>query len=279
MRIAEPKKRKQKVRLREKMTPRTIIAFILFLTLVFSVIFSLVKFILAPEEIAEGAHYEKVKSDYLLMLTQCFLGLVVMSLPTIITHKLRLMVPNAMCILYYIFLYCAIFLGEIFSFYYLVPHWDLYLHAMSGAMLGSLGFILVDWLNKDEHVKLSMSPVFVSLFAFSFAVAVGVLWEIYEFSFDAALGLNMQKFKNKDGTLLVGSDALKDTMEDLIIDAVSAAAVTIIGPITNIKRRKKKKTTPGADIQSNNEAAEPEADVQSNDEAAEPPQESSAVNE
>ena len=175
------------------------------------------------------------------MLTQCFLGLVVMSLPTIITHKLRLMVPNAMCILYYIFLYCAIFLGEIFSFYYLIPHWDLYLHAMSGAMLGALGFILIDWLNKDEHVKLSMSPVFVSVFAFSFALAVGALWEIYEFSFDTILGLNMQKFRNEDGSLLIGSDALKDTMEDLIIDAISAAAVAILGPVTNIKFKNRKK--------------------------------------
>jgi len=124
------RKRKRNGTLRDRLTARGIIAFILFLTLVFSVIFSLIRFIIAPDVIAEGQPYEKVKSDYLLMLTQCFLGLIVMMLPTIITHKLRLMVPNAMCILYYIFLYCAIFLGEIFSFYYLIPHWDLYLHAM-----------------------------------------------------------------------------------------------------------------------------------------------------
>ena len=231
-----PKKRKQSDTQREKMTPRTVIAFLLFLTLVFSIVFSLVRFIIAPEEIAEGQPYEKVKSDYLLMLTQYMLGLIVMCLPTIITHKLRLMVPNAMCILYYVFLYCAIFLGEIFSFYYLIPHWDLYLHAMSGAMLGALGFILVDWLNKDEHVKLSMSPIFVSVFAFSFALAVGALWEIYEFSFDTLLGLNMQKFKDESGTLFIGAAALRDTMGDLIIDALAAAAVTVIGTVTNKRR-------------------------------------------
>jgi len=234
------RKRKRNGTLRDRLTARGIIAFILFLTLVFSVIFSLIRFIIAPDVIAEGQPYEKVKSDYLLMLTQCFLGLIVMMLPTIITHKLRLMVPNAMCILYYIFLYCAIFLGEIFSFYYLIPHWDLYLHAMSGAMLGALGFILVDWLNKDEHVRLSMSPIFVSLFAFSFALAVGALWEIYEFSFDGILGLNMQKFRNEDGTLLVGANALKDTMEDLIIDAIAAALVATLGLVTNIKRKNSK---------------------------------------
>lgn len=237
------RKRKQNGTLRDRLTARGIIAFVLFLTLVFSVIFSLIRFIIAPDAIPEGQPYEKVKSDYLLMLTQCFLGLVVMMLPTIITHKLRLMVPNAMCILYYVFLYCAIFLGEIFSFYYLIPHWDLYLHAMSGAMLGALGFILVDWLNKDEHVRLSMSPIFVSLFAFSFALAVGALWEIYEFSFDRILGLNMQKFRNEDGTLLVGANALRDTMEDIIIDAIAAASVAALGLMTNIKRKNKKQTS------------------------------------
>ena len=248
MKKLSTEKRKHSDTLREPLTPRKTIAFVLFLTLVLSVLYALTRFILAPSEIPEGEQFTKVKSDYLLMFTQCLLGLAVMSLPTIITHKLRLMVPNAMCILYYVFLYCAIFLGEIFSFYYLIPHWDLYLHAMSGAMLGALGFILVDWLNKDEHVKLSMSPVFVSLFAFSFALAVGALWEIYEFAFDRALGLNMQKFRNEDGTLLIGASALRDTMEDLIIDGVSAAAVTILGPITNLRRKKKKEASDTTDV-------------------------------
>lgn len=239
MKNASLKKEKQKSAMRKKFTSRGIIAFLLFISLILSVIYSLIRFIYAPAELGEGAPYEKIKSDYLLMLTQCLLGLVVMSLPSIITRKLNLIVPNTMCILYYIFLYCAIFLGEIFSFYYLIPHWDLYLHAMSGAMLGALGFILVDWLNKDEHVKLSMSPVFVSIFAFSFALSVGALWEIYEFSFDSILGLNMQKFRLEDGTLLIGKNALSDTMGDLIIDAISAATVAILGLLTNIKHKKK----------------------------------------
>ena len=232
------KKEKQKSAIWKKLTSRSTIAFLLFVTLIFSVIYSLIRFIYAPAELVEGAPYEKIKSDYLLMLTQCFLGLVVMMLPTVITRRFKLIVPNTMCILYYVFLYCAIILGEIFSFYYLIPHWDLYLHAMSGAMLGALGFILVDWLNKDEHVKLSMSPAFVSIFAFSFALAVGALWEIYEFSFDSMLGLNMQKFRNEDGAPLVGNLALRDTMGDLIIDSISAATVAIIGFTTNIKLRK-----------------------------------------
>ena len=100
---------------------REVVAMILFATLIFSVVYSLVRFLLAPEELADGAEFEKLKSDYLLMLTQCTLGLAVMMIPTIITRHFKLMVPGVMCILYYVFLYCAIFLGEIFSFYYRIP--------------------------------------------------------------------------------------------------------------------------------------------------------------
>ena len=223
---------------KSKPTVREIVAMILFATLIFSVVYSLVRFLLAPEELADGAEFEKLKSDYLLMLTQCTLGLAVMMIPTIITRHFKLMVPGVMCILYYVFLYCAIFLGEIFSFYYRIPIWDSILHAMSAAMLSTLGFILVDWLNKDDHVKLSMNPLFVSLFAFSFALMIGTLWEIYEFSFDSILGLNMQKARLENGTPLVGNAALTDTMKDLIIDALAALLVAIIGLFTNLKRKK-----------------------------------------
>ena len=217
---------------------REVVAMILFATLIFSVVYSLVRFLLAPEELADGAEFEKLKSDYLLMFTQCTLGLAVMMIPTVITRHFKLMVPGVMCILYYVFLYCAIFLGEIFSFYYRIPVWDSILHAMSAAMLSTLGFILVDWLNKDEHVKLSMNPLFVSLFAFSFALMIGTLWEIYEFSFDSILGLNMQKARLEDGTPLIGNAALTDTMKDLIIDAIAALAVAVIGFATNSRKSK-----------------------------------------
>ena len=219
---------------------QSMIATALFITLVLSLIFSLFRFFTAPAEIFEGEPYRKVKSDYLLMSMQCASGLIVMLLPTFITRRFKLVVPDFMCVLYYIFLYLAVFLGEIFSFYYKIPYWDVLLHTMSGAMLGALGFILIDWLNRDSHVKLSASPIFVSLFAFSFALAIGAMWEIYEFSFDSLFGLNMQKFRAEDGRLLIGRDALVDTMKDIITDAAAAMAVSVIGYVKNVKKKNKK---------------------------------------
>ena len=214
-----------------------IIGLILIVSLAASVVFSFLRLIKAPIELAEGEPYTKVKSDYLLILVQCLLGLVVSLLPSFISRRWKIILPNTIYVLYFVFLYCAIYLGEVFEFYYLIPHWDTMLHAFSGAMLGALGFVLVDLLNSDKQVKVSLSPFFVSLFAFCFALAMGALWEIYEFSFDAILGLNMQKAYTKQGIPLVGTAALADTMKDIIIDALASILIALLGYFSNKRKR------------------------------------------
>lgn len=211
-----------------------IIGIILLISLVFSAVYSLSRLISAPTEITEGAPYQKVKSDYLLMLLQCLLGLFVMALPSVFSLKFKIVVPNTIVILYYVFLYSAIYLGEVRGFYAALPFWDDILHAFSGAMLGALGIILVNLLNKNKNVSVNLSPFFISAFAFCFALSLGAIWEIYEFSLDMILGLNMQKH-TLSGKALVGNAALFDTMKDIIIDAISALAVAVLGYFANKK--------------------------------------------
>jgi len=105
-------------------------------------------------------------------------------------------------------------------------------------MAGSLGFILVEVLNRSNRIGIALSPVFTAMFTFCFATSIGVLWEIYEYTFDGILGLNMQKFMLEDGTQLVGRAALDDTMKDIIIDCCGSMITTVIGYIS-IKRRQK----------------------------------------
>lgn len=212
---------------RLKRTPAEIVGRILFLTLILSFVYSLTRVFIAPVE--SGNIYTHVRSDYILMSIQCLLGLVVLSLPSIVGRKWNVTIPNFIYIMYYLFLYCAIFLGEVLDFYYVIPHWDTILHFFSGAMLGALGFILISWLNDSDMVRVSLSPIFVALFAFCFALSCGAVWEIYEYTFDGLLGLNMQKFITADGTVLVGHAALRDTMKDIIVDALAAFLMAAIG--------------------------------------------------
>ena len=203
-----------------------------------SVIYAVYMLFTAPSGVPDNG-FEKVKSDYVLTLLQCLVGVIVMFIPSVIEKKFSVDIPDVMEMLYFVFLFCAIYLGEVRDFYYRVPSWDLILHMFSGAMLGALGFVLVSFFNDSEKVNMQLSPIFVTLFAFCFALAAGTLWEIYEFLADGLLGTNMQKFITADREVLVGRDALADTMEDLIVDALSSLAVCIVGFFTLKKKVKR----------------------------------------
>jgi uncharacterized membrane protein YjdF len=131
-----------------------------------------------------------------------------------------------------LFLYAAIYLGEVQSFYYRIPHWDMILHGFSGGMLGALAFSFVRLLNKSDRVEMYLSPLFTAMFAFCFSMTLGIFWEIYEYSVDGLLGLNMQKFMAEDGTNFIGRAALNDTMQDVLTDAVGALFTSLVGYVS-----------------------------------------------
>ena len=197
--------------------------------LIFKIIFG------SFDTIGEGFN---TKADYALMIAECVLGIIVIHIPSLLAHKFKFEIPFFLYIAYIIFLYCSIFLGEAQSFYYKIPHWDTILHAMSSLMLGFFGFMFITILNRDEHTLMKLSPFFVSLFAFCFAVTIGAIWEIYEFTLDGLMGFNMQKHSAANGIPLEGHLALTDTMKDIIIDAIGAFAASLMGYI-GLKQNKK----------------------------------------
>ncbi|HCA46462.1 MAG TPA: hypothetical protein DEP45_03595 [Armatimonadetes bacterium] len=215
---------------------RLVLYFVL-LSLVGSSVYAIIGYLNAPEAEVAVSDPGNVKSDYLLMLVQCILGIVVMILPGVIERRRCIEIPNSMYVFFLFFLYGAIFLGEVRSFYYRIPNWDLILHGFSGLLLGALSFSVVRLLNASDRIVLSLSPAFMAVFAFSFAMTVAALWEIYEFAVDGILGLNMQKFALRDGELLMGRAAVADTMEDLIVAAVGAAIMAVVGYVS-IRERK-----------------------------------------
>ncbi len=210
---------------------KTLFGFI-FITMVLSTIFVSIKIYFAPTVSVPGEPDIRVKGDYTLMLLQCIFGTFAMLLPSLIEKRFKIVIPSGMIVAYAVFLYCAIYLGEVRSFYYDVPHWDTILHTFSGAMLGALGLTLISFLNKTDRIPVYLSPLFVAIFTFSFAVALGVVWEIYEFTVDSLFLTNMQKYALENGTPLIGQAALADTMKDLIVDCVGALAFSVFGYIS-----------------------------------------------
>lgn len=214
-----------------------ILTIFVLVTLILSIGYSIVMIVISDPGAVQEDAADRNKSNYVLMLLQCILGVICIFLPSLIEHKLKIEIPNGMYLLFIVFLYCAIYLGEVRSFYYLISYWDVILHTFSGAMLGALGFSVVRLLNENPKATVNMSPLFVAFFALTFAVFMGVVWEIYEYVFDGILKINMQKFASDSGTPLVGRDALEDTMVDLIVDMLGALAVSILGYIS-LKHKK-----------------------------------------
>jgi uncharacterized membrane protein YjdF len=68
--------------------------------------------------------------------------------------------------------------------------------------------------------KISVS---VAFFAFTFAVSVGTLWEVFEFGMDRLFGTSMQK------PMLDDPSGLTDTTWDLIVDALGALFISFLG--------------------------------------------------
>ena len=143
--------------------------------------------------------------------------------PLVFRHKMEIEIPAEFHILAVVFIFASLYLGEIQGFYHKFWWWDIALHTSAGLLMGIVGFLLVYLLNESKRVELHMTPIFISLFAGMFAVAIGAFWEIFEFSMDQLLGLNMQK------PMLGDPSGLTDTMWDMIVNALGASMVSFVG--------------------------------------------------
>jgi hypothetical protein len=143
--------------------------------------------------------------------------------PVALRSRLPVKVPAEFQILAILFVFASLFLGEIRNYYELIWWWDAGLHASSGLLFGIVGFLLVYVLNENERIDINLRPRFVALFAFTFAMAVGALWEVFEFAMDQTFGLQMQKPRLNDPS------GLTDTMWDLSFDAIGAVLISAFG--------------------------------------------------
>ncbi len=204
------------------------------ITFIFSVFYVLYKVIVTPT--SPTGEFDKARSDYILMLLQSIAGLIVINIPSILAKRVKIQIPSFMNIMYILFLYAAVYLGEVRYFYYRVPFWDTILHFMSAIMLGCLAFSVLNALSNNN--VLHVSPWLLMVFSFCFAVTMEVIWEFYEFAWDHFLGLNMQKYMTEDGVLLVGHEVLIDTITDLAVGALGALIASVLGYLS-LKKSKK----------------------------------------
>lgn len=199
----------------------------------------------------------------------CFLSFVLLMLPSFIENKMKIDLPNVMETIMIIFVFSANIMGELGSFYEKIPIWDTLLHTMNGFICAGVGFGLIDILNRNDKIKMNLSPLFVCLFSFCFSMTVGTVWEFFEFAMDMFFGKDMQKdtivyginsvllsggtneitrITDITDTIVNGQSlgiggyldiGIIDTMKDLLVNFVGAVVFNIAG-FFYIKNRGKK---------------------------------------
>jgi hypothetical protein len=139
--------------------------------------------------------------------------------PAVINRRKRIFIPPEFQFISVLFVFLSLYLGSGFDFYYKFWWWDLVLHTSSGFLLGIVGFIALFAINQTDHLPAGVKPSFLCFFGVTFAVTLGVVWEIFEFSVDRLWpSVNMQS--NETGVF--------DTMKDLIVDTLGAVVVAFM---------------------------------------------------
>jgi len=136
-------------------------------------------------------------------------------MPAIFERNYKISLPTEIEIIIVLFIYTSLYLGEIREYYTRFWWWDVVLHASSGIALGFIGFLILFILYEEGKIK--AKPITIAMFSFCFALALGAVWEIFEFSMDSFFGTQMQ------------GSGLADTMWDLIVDTLGALIVAFLG--------------------------------------------------
>lgn len=182
------------------------------------------------------ANDAKIIRRTIFSLVQLVLMMGVIILPEKLKERWELKIPIALETALTVFAFCGFILGDVFNFYKRIPIWDSILHMFSGVLLAYIGFVLIDYFVKKESINISMGHIYICISVILFSLSLGALWEIGEYIVDDIFKTNNQQYmKSTRGTLynktdepLVGHDALKDTMKDLILDFSGAAIVATV---------------------------------------------------
>jgi hypothetical protein len=152
----------------------------------------------------------------------CSMAIVVSFVPTILKRDYQITLPWILDLL----LASALLLhvgGGVLNAYHTIPGYDHITHFVSGVLIAFLAFVIIyildvywDGLHMEMHAMAFVVVIFT--------MAMGVVWELFEWSLDLLLGTQ-------------GQWGLDDTMMDLLIDTTAGIFVAVIG-VRLVKRGK-----------------------------------------
>jgi len=155
------------------------------------------------------------KREYIWALG-CLLSLIVCFLPTLLKRRWKIHLPIELELL----IVLALFLhsgGGALDAYHNIPWWDHITHFLSTAVVSLLAFIVMAIIDAySSEIKFNM-PLLI-FFIVIFSLAMGVIWEFFEFTSDLLFGTHAQLNNT-------------DTMVDLFFDLLGGIIVAIPGAL------------------------------------------------
>lgn len=162
-----------------------------------------------------------------------------------LTEKLsRLRLPPYLDIALTLFISGSLPLGSTYDFYNIVPGWDKAMHTLSGFVFFFSGLCIGDAL-AGKNCSGKRRAVISVVTALLVALAVGYLWELFEYAGDSLLGMNNQRWENgfietlPDGTFVVDDprgSAIIDTMTDMLCNFCGALLCFIPSLIVFVRK-------------------------------------------
>lgn len=124
--------------------------------------------------------------------------------------------PRRFFIFAIIFDIFAAALGSVINLYKYIGFYDRFVHYLSGIILAEAGIIIISYVFEKRNINKDI-PVMLA-FSFFFSSACAGFWEIYEFTADNILNINMQ-----------GNNL--NTMGDIVSGVLGAATYVIVSAI------------------------------------------------
>lgn len=95
-------------------------------------------------------------------------------------------------ILLSLLIFLAQCLGTTLNFYDLYDNWDLIVHFIFGIVMFIVGYDIFSNLDK-RYCDIKLNKKIKIIFSILFALSVGSIWEMYEYSVDGILNLDTQR--------------------------------------------------------------------------------------
>lgn len=159
--------------------------------------------------------YEVYTENYLFAIATC-LSIAFSFIPAMVERNYRIHLPLELDFLITSAIFLNTFMGEWLKFYEKIRLWDKFMHFYATAVAAILAFMVVYSLHYARKLRLTLP--FIWVFTVVFAIAMGAMWELFEFWVDSLFGKRMQK-------------GLPDTMWDMMYNLAAGVIIAVLGVI------------------------------------------------